>query len=87
MWHSAVDIRCIDFVAITAAYNWEPYLALMLGTAMAIQFAAGDTSVGFGPNGCAPTGPTHSSAPMSPPTTILHNAALMRMLLSYVFLL
>jgi hypothetical protein len=45
MWHSAVDIRCIDFVAITAAYNWEPYLALMLGTAMAIQFAAGDTSV------------------------------------------
>ena len=36
-------------MALTAAYNWEPYLALMLVTATAVQFAAGDTSVGFGP--------------------------------------
>ena len=40
---------CIDFVAITAAYNWEPYLALMPVTATEGDLAAGDTSVGFGP--------------------------------------
>ena len=39
----------IDFMALMAAENWEPYLALMLATATAGQFAAGDTSVGFGP--------------------------------------
>jgi len=40
---------CIDCVAITAAGNREPYLALMRGTAMEGDLAAGDTSVGFGP--------------------------------------
>ena len=49
MWHGAVDIRCIDFVAITASENWELYLALMPVTAMSGNFAVGDTSVGFGP--------------------------------------
>src|SRR6266851_4086701 len=41
---------CIDFVAITTAYNWEPYLALMPVTATEGDLAAGDTSVGFGPS-------------------------------------
>jgi hypothetical protein len=40
---------CLDFVAITAAYNREPYLALMPVTATAGQFAAGNMSVGLGP--------------------------------------
>jgi hypothetical protein len=39
------EILRIDFVAITAAYNWEPYLALMPVIVTAGQFAAGDTSV------------------------------------------
>src|SRR5215831_8675064 len=49
MWHGTVDMPCIDFVAITAAYNWEPYLALMPVTATEGGLAAGDTSVGSGP--------------------------------------
>jgi len=48
MWHGAVDIRCIDFVAITASENREPYLALMPVTAMPGDFAVGDTSVDTG---------------------------------------
>jgi len=40
---------CIDFVALTAAYNWEPYLTLMPVTTTKGDLAAGDTSVGFGP--------------------------------------
>ena len=35
-------------MALTAAYNWEPYLALMLVTATAVQFAAGDTVLVLG---------------------------------------
>jgi hypothetical protein len=42
-------MACIDFVAITAAYNREPYLALMSVTATDGDLAAGDTSVGLGP--------------------------------------
>jgi hypothetical protein len=41
---------CIDFVAITASYNWEPYLALMPVTAMQGDLAVDDTSVGLGPS-------------------------------------
>jgi hypothetical protein len=44
-----VDVPCIDFVTVTVAYNWEPYLALMLVTATEDELAAGDTSVGLGP--------------------------------------
>jgi hypothetical protein len=39
----------IDFVAITAAYNWEPYLALRPVIATEGDLAAGDRSVGLGP--------------------------------------
>jgi hypothetical protein len=35
----------IDFVAITAAYNWEPYLALRPVIATEGDLAAGDRSV------------------------------------------
>src|SRR5262245_36000791 len=41
----------IDFMAITATYNGEPYLTLMPVTATAGQFAAGNMSVGLGPSG------------------------------------
>src|SRR5262245_19559220 len=50
MWHGTVDMPCIVFVAITAAYNWESYLALMPVTATEGGLAAGDTSVGSGPS-------------------------------------
>ena len=49
MWHGTVDMPCIDFVAITATYNREPSLALMLVTAMKDDLAVDDTSVGLGP--------------------------------------
>jgi hypothetical protein len=49
MWHGTVDMPRVDFVAITAAYNWEPYLALMPVTAMEGDLAAGGMSVGLGP--------------------------------------
>src|SRR5262245_48269315 len=42
-------MSCIDFVAITAAYNWEPSLALMPVTATEGDLAAGDTGVGLAP--------------------------------------
>jgi len=51
MWHGTVDKPCIDFVAIMAAYNWEPYVALMPVTATEGEFAVGDMSVGLGPSG------------------------------------
>src|SRR5712691_6040194 len=50
MWHGTVNMPCIDFAAITASQNWEPYLALMPVTATQDDFAAGDTSVGLGPS-------------------------------------
>jgi hypothetical protein len=43
------EIPCIDFAALTAAYNREPYFALMPVTAMQGDLAAGDTSVALGP--------------------------------------
>ena len=46
MWHGTVDKPGIDFVAITAAYNREPYLALVLVTVTQGDLAADDTSVG-----------------------------------------
>ena len=46
------EILCIDFVAITAAYNGEPYLALVPVIVTAGQFAAGDTSVDTGGSEC-----------------------------------
>jgi hypothetical protein len=49
MWYGTVDMPRVDFVALTAAYNWEPYLALMLVIATEGDLAAGDTSVGLGP--------------------------------------
>jgi|SoiMetStandDraft_2_1073263.scaffolds.fasta_scaffold74035_1 hypothetical protein len=49
MWHDTMDMPHVDFVAITAAYNWEPYLALMPVTATEGDLAAGDMSVGAGP--------------------------------------
>src|SRR5215510_10089017 len=58
MWHGTVDMPCIDFVAITAAYNWEPYLALMLGTAAKGDLAVRDTSVGLGPFYRSPVRPS-----------------------------
>jgi len=39
----------IDFMALTVAYNREPYLALVLVTATQGDLAVADTSVGFGP--------------------------------------
>ena len=44
------EILRIDFVAITAAYNWEPSVALMPVRATEGDLAAGDTSVGSGPS-------------------------------------
>jgi hypothetical protein len=44
-----MDTPHINFMALTAAYNWEPSLALMPVTATAGQFAAENTSVGVGP--------------------------------------
>src|SRR5262245_58989402 len=49
MWHGTVDMPRVDFVAITAAYNWEPYVALMPVRATEGDLAVGDTSVGSGP--------------------------------------
>jgi hypothetical protein len=40
---------CVDFVALTAAYNWEPYLARLPVTATQDDLAADDMSVGLGP--------------------------------------
>ncbi len=37
-------------MAVTAAYNREPYLALIPVTATKGDLAVGDTSVGFGPS-------------------------------------
>jgi hypothetical protein len=48
MWHDTMDMPHVDFVAITAAYNWEPYLALMPVTATEGDLAAGDMSVDTG---------------------------------------
>jgi hypothetical protein len=48
MGHGTVEMPCIDFVAIMASYNWEPYVALMPVTAIQGDFAAGDTSVDTG---------------------------------------
>ena len=42
-------MRCIDFMALTAASSREPYLALMPVTAMWGDLAVGDMSVGLGP--------------------------------------
>ena len=42
------ETPCIDFVAITAASNREPYLALMPVTATKDDLAVGDTSVDTG---------------------------------------
>jgi hypothetical protein len=39
----------IDFMVFTAAYNREPYLALVLVTATQGDLAADDTSVGLEP--------------------------------------
>jgi hypothetical protein len=49
MWRSSGDMTRIDFMAITAAYNWDPYLALMPVAATRDDLAAGNTSVGLGP--------------------------------------
>jgi hypothetical protein len=40
----------IDFMALTAAYNREPYLTLVLVTATQGDLAVDDTSVGLGPS-------------------------------------
>jgi hypothetical protein len=48
LWHGAVDIRCIAFVAITASENWESSVALLTVTAMSGDFAVGDTRVDTG---------------------------------------
>ena len=48
MWHGAVDIRCVDFMVIVAAYNWEPYVARMPVTATDGDLAVGDTRVDTG---------------------------------------
>ena len=45
-----LDIPHIDFMAIAAAYNGEPYWALMPVIATAGQVAAGTMSVGLGPS-------------------------------------
>lgn len=45
MWHGVVDIPCSDVVALTAAYHWEPSVALILATATSGDCAAGDTRV------------------------------------------
>ena len=50
MWRSSVKIIHIDFMALTATYNWEPSVALMLVTATQDDLAVDDTSVGLGPN-------------------------------------
>jgi hypothetical protein len=47
-----MNMPCIDFVTLTAAYNRAPSLALMPSIATAGQFAAGNTSVGLGPCPC-----------------------------------
>ena len=44
-----MDTPRIDFMALTAAYNREPYLALMPVTVTKGDLAVGDTSVGLGP--------------------------------------
>ena len=49
--HGVADMPCIDFMAITAAYNGEPYLTLRPVIAMQDDFAAGARSVGLEP-GC-----------------------------------
>ena len=49
IWRSSVGMTSIDFIVITAACNWGPYLALMLVTAIRGDFAADDRSVGLGP--------------------------------------
>jgi hypothetical protein len=41
--------RAWRFVAHTAAYNWEPSLALLLVTATKVDLAVDDTSGGVGP--------------------------------------
>ena len=33
MWQDVVDRPCSNVVALTAAYHWEPSVALMLATA------------------------------------------------------
>ena len=48
MWHGTVDKPGIDFVAITAAYNRQPYLAPMLVTITKDDLAVDDTSVDTG---------------------------------------
>ena len=45
----------IDFMALTAADNREPYLALVLVTATQGDLAADDTSVGLGPMNSIPS--------------------------------
>ena len=50
IWHGLMEKPYIDFMAITAVENWEPYLAHMRVTATEGELAAGDTSVGLGPS-------------------------------------
>ena len=63
MWHGTVDKPGIDFVAITAAYNREPYLAPMLVTITKDDLAVDDTSVGFGPSRASITAPATWATP------------------------
>ncbi len=48
MWHDVVARLCIDFAALTAAYNWEPYLALMPVTARRVTWRLGTRVLGLG---------------------------------------
>jgi hypothetical protein len=38
MWHDVVAMLCIDFAALMASYNCEPYLALMPVTARRVTW-------------------------------------------------
>src|SRR5689334_17312860 len=58
---------CLDFVAMTTAYNRDPSVALMPVTATAPAATAGARSVGVGPGLCARTGQRQFHAPVLRP--------------------
>src|SRR5262245_20499075 len=68
LFSERVAMPCIDVVAMTAAYNWDPSVALMPVTATAGDVAAGARRGGVGPGSVARTGQRQFHAPVLRPT-------------------